>query len=116
MSFSSSSREDAGLKLARTIWLGFWLKGRAVEGDRGVEVEEAWLVESFLTKDGVGAPGVPGVFSEGVGGPSKSQETPCLWQLPQTGCTAGSQVEPTRRKFRDINLHRTLSFLKNRGQ
>jgi len=82
------------LKLARTIWLGFWLKGRTLEKDSGVEAEEAWLVESFLSKDGVGVLSV-GVLTDGVRGPSKSQETPCLWQLPQTGCTAGCQVELT---------------------
>jgi hypothetical protein len=55
--------------------------------DCGVEAEDTWLVESFLIKDGVVGVGV-GVFTDGVRGPSKSQETPCLWQLPQTGCTA----------------------------
>lgn len=68
-----------------------------MEVDRGVEVEDAWLAESLLIKDGVGAPGVlaAGVFPEGVRGPSKSQETPCLWQLPQTGCTVACQVRLT---------------------
>jgi hypothetical protein len=70
-----------------------------VEGDCGVEAVEAWLEESVFSKDGVGAPGVSGVVMEGVKGPSKSQETPCLWQLPQTGCTAGCQEEPAGEGF-----------------
>jgi hypothetical protein len=41
-------------------------------------MEEAWLVESFLIKDGVLDVGVRRE-------PSKSQGTPCLEQFPQTG-------------------------------
>jgi hypothetical protein len=50
-------------------------------------------------KDGVDGVAAPGDVTDGVKGPSKSQETPCLWQFPQTGCTAQCQVEPTRKEY-----------------
>ena len=59
-------------------------------------------MESLLSKDGVGVLAV-GVLTDGVRGSSKSQETPCLWQLPQTGCTAGCQVEPSRGEVQRIS-------------
>jgi hypothetical protein len=40
-----------------------------------------------------------GVLAAGVKGPSKSQETPCLEQFPQIGCTAKRQAELTQEIF-----------------
>lgn len=73
----------------RIISVGVLYRGIIVElVDRGVEAEEKAPVDSVvlcLWREGEGCPtGVHGV----VGPPSKSQDTPCLEQLPHTGCTS----------------------------
>jgi len=75
---NSNDRETAGLEFALTKVDGFWYNGITVELNGGVEVDEDDMTGLGVAKDRV-------LEEAGVAGPSKSQETPCLRQLPQTG-------------------------------
>lgn len=102
MSLSSSSLELAGLALVRIRVVGVWYRVMGVDWGLVDELEgELPLMEMFelvfmwprkASQLEVGER----VFSLGefksMGRPSKSQETPCLEQLPQIGWTSSHLI------------------------